>query len=76
MYESLARLTALSLLIRDGAGLHRINARYFFTINPRMRALVATAITDPPVTPDARASEPPKTGNTAARRRRTIRPVL
>ncbi|MCX4783604.1 hypothetical protein [Streptomyces sp. NBC_01264] len=69
------RFTALSLLIPDAAGLYRINARYFFTLNPRMRALVANAFTDPPVTPDARANGPRKIGNVAARRRRTIRPV-
>ncbi|MFE2553647.1 MarR family transcriptional regulator [Streptomyces sp. NPDC059355] len=75
IYESLARLTALSLLIRDDAGLYRINARYFFTLNPRMRTLVATAIADPPITPDARANRPRKLGNIAARRRKTIKPV-
>lgn len=75
VYESLARLTTLSLLIPNQAGLYRINARYYFTLNPRMRALVATALSDPPVTPDERAHAPRKVGNVAARRRRNIRPV-
>jgi hypothetical protein len=75
VYEALARLTALGLLVRDEAGGHRINARYFFSANPDLRRLVAAALVDPPITPDARAEAPRKVGNTDARRRRSIRSV-
>jgi len=75
VYDALARLTALGLLVRDETGAHRINARYFFSANPDLRRLVAAALADPPITPDARAEAPRKVGNTEARRRRTIRPV-
>ncbi|MFE5847770.1 MarR family transcriptional regulator [Streptomyces niveus] len=75
VYDALARLTDIGLLVRDDAGGHRINARYFFSANPDFRRLVAAALVDPPITPDARAEAPRKIGNTAARRRREIRPV-
>jgi hypothetical protein len=75
VYEALARLTTLGLLVRDVAGTYRINARYVLSSNPDLRRLVASALADPPVTPDARARAPRKIGNTAARRRRRIRPV-
>lgn len=75
VYEALARLTAIGLLVRDDAGGHRINARYFFSANPELRRLVAAALVDPPITPDARAAAPRKVGNTDARRRKSIRSV-
>ncbi|MFD8686676.1 MarR family transcriptional regulator [Streptomyces sp. NPDC059651] len=75
VYDALARLTALGLLVRDEAGGHRINARYFFSANPELRRLVAAALGDPPITPDARADAPRKVGNTDSRRRRSIRSV-
>lgn len=75
VYDALARLTAIGLLVRDETGAHRINARYFFSANPELRRLVAPELVDPPITPDARAGAPRKVGNTEARRRRTIRSV-
>ncbi|MEU3399468.1 MarR family transcriptional regulator [Streptomyces filamentosus] len=75
VYEALARLTALGLLVRDDAGQHRINARYVLSSNPDLRRLVAAALVDPPITPDSRAEAPRKLSNADARRRRTIRPV-
>ncbi|WP_327713818.1 MarR family transcriptional regulator (plasmid) [Streptomyces sp. NBC_00464] len=75
VYDALARLTALGLLVRDEAGGYRINARYFFSANPDLRRLVAAALGDPPITPDARAVAPRKVGNTDSRRRRSIRSV-
>ena len=58
VYDALARLTAIGLLVRDEAGGYRINARYFFSANPDLRRLVAAALGDPPITPDARAVAP------------------
>lgn len=75
VYDALARLSAIGLVVRDEAGGHRINARYFFSANPDLRRLVAAALVDPPITPDARAAAPRKVGNTDARRRRSIRSV-
>ncbi|MET9535349.1 hypothetical protein ABZY02_33135 [Streptomyces sp. NPDC006649] len=75
VYDALARLTTIGLLVRDDAGGHRINARYFFSANPDLRRLVAAALIDPPITLDARAEAPRKVGNTDARRRRSIRSV-
>lgn len=75
VHEALARLEGLSLLVRTPAGLYRINARYYFTLHPELREMIAAALTDPPVTPDDRALAPRKISNTDARRRRTIRPV-
>ncbi|MTE22603.1 MarR family transcriptional regulator [Streptomyces sp. TRM43335] len=75
VHESLARLEGLRLLVRTAAGLYRINARYYFTLHPELRDMIATALTDPPVIPDDRARAPRKVSNTDSRRRRTIRPV-
>lgn len=75
VYEAVNRLTGLGLLVRHENGLYRINARYFFATNPDVRRLLATALSDPPVTPDGRARAPRKVGNTEARRRRVVRPV-
>jgi hypothetical protein len=75
VYDSLARLEGLRLLVKTDAGLYRINARYYFTLHPELREMVAAALTDPPVTPDDRARAPRKVSNTDSRRRRTIRPV-
>ncbi|MFH8294940.1 MarR family transcriptional regulator [Streptomyces sp. NPDC018059] len=75
VYEALARLTAIGLVVRDDVGGSRINARYFFSANPDLRRLVAAALVDPPITPDARAAAPRKVGNTDSRRRRSIRSV-
>ncbi|MEU9774546.1 MarR family transcriptional regulator [Streptomyces sp. NPDC047968] len=75
VYEARARLTVIGLLVRDDAGGYRINARYFFSANPGLRRLVAAALVDPPITPDARAAAPRKVGNTDSRRRRSIRSV-
>ncbi|WP_254404871.1 MarR family transcriptional regulator [Streptomyces sp. AC627_RSS907] len=75
VHDALARLKRLRLLVRTDAGLYRINARYYFTLHPELRDMIATALTDPPVTPDDRAHAPRKVGNTDSRRRRTIRPV-
>ncbi|MFJ1837816.1 MarR family transcriptional regulator [Streptomyces sp. NPDC088175] len=75
VYEALARLTAIGLLVRDDAGSHRINARYVLSANPDLRRLVAAALVDPLITPDARAAAPRKVGNADSRRRRTIRSV-
>ncbi|MCZ0983936.1 MarR family transcriptional regulator [Streptomyces diastatochromogenes] len=75
VYEALARLTALGLLVRDKAGEYRINARYVLSSNPALRQLFAAAMVDPLITPDTRAEAPRKVSNADARRRRTIRPV-
>ncbi|MET7738382.1 MarR family transcriptional regulator [Streptomyces sp. NPDC005402] len=75
VYDALARLEGLRLLVKTAAGLYRINARYYFTLHPELREMVAAALTDPPVTPDDRARAPRKVSNTDSRRRRTIRPV-
>ncbi|MCL3999012.1 hypothetical protein [Streptomyces lavenduligriseus] len=60
VYDALARLTALGLLVRDETGGHRINARYFFSANPDLRRVIAAPLADPPITPDARAEAPRK----------------
>lgn len=75
VHDALARLEKMRLLVRTTAGLYRINARYYFTLHPELREMIAAALTDPPVTPDDRARSPRKVTNTDARRRRTIRPV-
>lgn len=75
VYDALQRLTGLGLLVRHESGCYRINARYFFTMNPDVRRLLAAALTDPPVTPDARAQAPRKIGNADSHRRRVVRPV-
>ncbi|PBC72405.1 hypothetical protein BX261_7279 [Streptomyces sp. 2321.6] len=76
VYDALHRLLGLGLLVRDETtGRYRINARYFFATNPDVRRLLAAALTDPPVTPDARAQAPRKLSNADARRRRVVRPV-
>ncbi|MFF2571193.1 MarR family transcriptional regulator [Streptomyces sp. NPDC058084] len=75
VYEALARLVTLGLLVRDEVGSYRINARYVLSSNPELRRLVAAALVDPPITPDTRAGEPRKVSNADARRRRTIRSV-
>lgn len=77
VYEALQRMLALGLLLREPAtGWYRINARYFFAMNPDVRRLLAAALMDPPVTPDERAMAPHrKVSNADARRRRVVRPV-
>ncbi|MEW2374222.1 MarR family transcriptional regulator [Streptomyces sp. NPDC006656] len=75
VYEGLARLVALNLLIGNDVGAYRINARYYFAMNPQVRALVAAALADPPITPDHRAQQPRKMGNVESKRRRTIKSV-
>ncbi|WP_435245140.1 MarR family transcriptional regulator [Streptomyces tendae] len=75
VYEALARLTGLGLLVRDDAGEYRINARYVLSSNPALRQLFAAALVDPQITPDSRAAAPRKVSNADARRRRTIRSV-
>ncbi|MFD9047876.1 MarR family transcriptional regulator [Streptomyces zaomyceticus] len=76
VYDALSRLLLLGLLLRDEVtGYYRINARYFFAMNPDVRRLLAAALSDPPVTPDARAQAPRKVSNADARRRRVVKPV-
>ncbi|MFD6879724.1 MULTISPECIES: MarR family transcriptional regulator [unclassified Streptomyces] len=76
VYEAIRRLSDLSLLIEDAGGAgYRINARYYWTANPRMRALVAAALADPPVTPDRRAKLPVRMSREEAHRRRVVRSV-
>ncbi|MFJ7200687.1 MULTISPECIES: hypothetical protein [unclassified Streptomyces] len=47
----------------------------FLSASPDLRRLVAAALVDPPITPDARAMAPRKVGNTEDWRRRSIRSV-
>jgi hypothetical protein len=73
--DALARLTALRLVDHPDPTRYRVNPRYFFAINPEIRRLVGEAMDAPEIVPDARAEAPRKVGNTASRRRRTIRAV-
>ncbi|MFD7262419.1 MarR family transcriptional regulator [Streptomyces sp. NPDC059874] len=75
VYDALARLETLCLVLREPGGAARINARYYFTLHPEMREMITAALAAPEIVPDDRAQAPRKTGNVAARRRRTIRPV-
>ncbi|WP_282206816.1 helix-turn-helix domain-containing protein [Kitasatospora fiedleri] len=75
VYDSLARLEGLQLVDNPDPTRYRVNPRYFFSANPEIRRLVGEALGAPQITPDARAAGPRKLGNTAARRRRTIKAV-
>ena len=74
VYDSLARLTSLSLIQSLDGGRYRVNPRFYFSQNPEIARLAAEALAAPNVTPDSRAQQR-RRASTADVRRRGMRPV-
>ncbi|MFE1335848.1 MarR family transcriptional regulator [Streptomyces microflavus] len=76
IYDALARLATLRLILRTGTtNLYRVNPRFFFAQNPEIAQLAIDALNAPDVLPDTRSGRPRRTAPADAQRRRQVRPV-